>query len=350
VEDCLETLLENAQFALDASAWTAASGTIEHASVDANDSGSSGSLSVTTESADGGTHRAFATQCVAIDDGALQSVFAESFEASAQGTVGAFIGVRYFGSADCVDPFDADAGGLTRTVVIDTADAWVTHSIVDRSPPPGAVSMLVLLGVASDGAGGSVQFDDILLTERSQGPCIGLDSSIDLNDDEVPDCEQNLLSNGQFPWHVAGYYRGSNLDTAHSSPTTPAENGYLISYYTPPGTGAFSGGTFTCVPATPDATYSAYARGFQPLGQSGTLALSVQVAFYDDADCTSSLSGEVVNGSANDTQDAWVVVAAENALAPAAAVSVRVRPTTRTSGTTATIEMHFDDVLLIEEP
>jgi hypothetical protein len=150
------------------------------------------------------------------------------------------------------------------------------------------------------------------------GSCPGLDPSIDVNQNGISDCVENLLQNGQFPTtkQTAPWAPGTNNGTSASLTFSPTDehnfsgSGSAVVVNIVPSTTANGGSVVSeCVPVTAGATCSTYARYLMPSGQPGgdaNAATWITIDLYSDSACSDDANaGGISGGSLGMTKDAW---------------------------------------------
>ncbi|HEU5074077.1 MAG TPA: hypothetical protein VFU02_07885, partial [Polyangiaceae bacterium] len=170
----------------------------------------------------------------------------------------------------------------------------------------------------------------------------------DLNQNEVPDCEETLIGNATFevniePWEVEALaeirWQSAASDTASGA--------LVITRAGPtPGEQPSMAGSFQCIAVQAQSSYRFLAQAFIPEGQPGVTA-AISALFYASGDCTGTHLG-VVNSASQSTAGSWRVLH-DSGRAPAHAQSLKLRLAVVQTAQAATAEVLFDNVLVVRE-
>ena len=186
------------------------------------------------------------------------------------------------------------------------------------------------------------------------GSCPGLDSSVDVNQNGVPDCLENLLQNGQFPTDTAPWFSIDGRATITFSSIDERGfpgSGSAIVVDTVPAT-TVNGGSIAseCIPTIAGTQYGAYTRYFMPSGQpggdSGAATWITVDVFADDA-CSMPVS-TISGGSLGTTKDQWTTYSRQ-IMGGWTAGSLRIELGVLKGPTASDVQATFDNVLLVRE-
>lgn len=166
VQDCLETVVKNATFHVDAKEWKADPSVVAAwKSDDAFGQANSGSLSVTFTTGDGSASWSVSStsQCLPAWQDTQFELAARVLLANGQGTGNAQISLAMFGNDDCAGSFI----GSTAPALTALAGSWQTLR-TSAKLSAGTRSVMVRLALAKPGTQPSLEarFDDILLREK----------------------------------------------------------------------------------------------------------------------------------------------------------------------------------------
>lgn len=166
VQDCLETVVKNATFHVDAKDWKADPSVVAAWKADdAFGQANSGSISVTVTTGDGSANWSVSAtnQCLPAWQDTQFELAARVLLASGQGAGNAQISLAMFGNDDCAGSFL----GSTTPVLTAQAGSWqALHTSAKLAA--GTRSVMVRLALAKPGTQPSLEarFDDILLREK----------------------------------------------------------------------------------------------------------------------------------------------------------------------------------------
>jgi hypothetical protein len=192
------------------------------------------------------------------------------------------------------------------------------------------------------------------------GACPGLDPSVDVNQNGVPDCTENLLQNGQFP---------TNTGTSPWSASVTGESGRATITFSAtdehgfPGSGSAvvvntvaattaNGGSVAseCVPIHAGGTFGAYTRYLVASGQPGgdaNAAAWITIDGYLDDACTMSYEG-ISGGTLGTTKDVWSTYVRQFTPDPSVQ-GIRIELYVLKGATTSDVQATFDNVLLVQQ-
>lgn len=294
-------------------------------------------------------------------------------------------------ASDATSQIEAGAGGLSfidattgTTAAVGDAAADVlaaadgVSAAVDSSPvavdgtadavSPGDSVLLALDGTVdattiSDAEGGdATEGGDVARLDSTCTPdtdkdtvcddfdqCPGKDDRVDLNGDTVPDCAQNMLTNGQFTTDLSGwawtepYEQPSWLsEDAYESNVSGAArvvNALEASLRT-------TAGLSQCVPVQASTTYKLYAQFLVPPGQVENPPGGFSVFTYASATCEGAILQPFQASSGTIPVGAWRLLSYEFTTAPETQ-SVIIRLNVSKSADLGPIAVLYDDVLLM---
>lgn len=127
--------------------------------------------------------------------------------------------------------------------------------------------------------------------DEPDGPCGGLDETVDLDANGVSDCLETLVPNPQLRKSVEGYIHQNTTSNLSSFAWSPDDaeghpGGSIAVVNESPGTWANAAGVWSaCVPATPGVPYAIWYRYRVPVEVSDRLLLITSFDVYRDAAC-----------------------------------------------------------------
>ena len=223
------------------------------------------------------------------------------------------------------------------------ADAEDDRTIRDTVPPD----------TTGDGRPSDTTHDGIMdtvspdTTADAPNPCAGQNLTVDLDNNNVPDCQENLLMNGQFRANVAGWMPGGNtnaivwnsMDAQGSSGSGSARVVNMSPNANPNVNGATQ-----CLRLSGAKTYTLSAQFFIPSGQQGQPGASLQAVAYPVNNC---LGTGTVNNSPTSTSpfNTWTLMTYTFSV-PATTNSVRIRINSSKNNTTNNVSVQWDNVFL----
>lgn len=175
----------------------------------------------------------------------------------------------------------------------------------------------------------------------------------DLNQNEVPDCDETLVGNATFDAGTEAWEAESRAEIHwEEAPSESAgsehASGTLV--VTHDGTGATDqltmAGSFQCIAVQGQASYRFLAQSYLRGDYDGAGA-ALSALFYGSNDCSGS-SLSVLNSPMQATPDSWRVLHT-GGVAPELARSARVRLVAIKGEADASVEVRFDNVLVIRE-
>jgi hypothetical protein len=197
----------------------------------------------------------------------------------------------------------------------------------------------------------------LLSASATPGSCPGLDPGIDVNQNGISDCVENLLQNGQFSTAkgTAPWVPGTNNGTSASITFSPTDehhfpgSGSAVEVNIVPSTTVNGGSVVSeCVMVPKGATCNMYMRYFMASRQPGgdtDAATWITVDEYSDGACTENAAGDS-GGSLGQTKDAWDTYTRINPLL-GVTNSIKIELGVLKGATGSGVQATFDNVLLV---
>lgn len=175
----------------------------------------------------------------------------------------------------------------------------------------------------------------------------------DLNENQVPDCDETLVGNATFDAGTEDWEAETSAaipweESDAESPDREHVSGALV--VTHAGAGAADqlsmAGSFQCIPVQGSASYRFLAQSFV-LEAHEARGAAISALFYGSSDCSGN-SLSVLNSAVQASAGGWRVLHTGGG-APELARSARVRLVAIKAETDAAVEVRFDNVLVIRE-
>lgn len=170
----------------------------------------------------------------------------------------------------------------------------------------------------------------------------------DLNENEVPDCDETLAGNASFDGDTENWEAEAPAEIHWEEVAPDATSGVLVVTHAGTDAGAqpTMAGSFQCITVHAQSRYRFLAESFIPEGQAGALS-GISALFYASSDCSGRHLG-AVNSPLQSAEGSWRVVHGSG-LAPAHSRSLKLRLVVVKDEQAAAVGVRFDNVLMIRE-
>ena len=175
----------------------------------------------------------------------------------------------------------------------------------------------------------------------------------DLNQNEVPDCDETLVGNATFDAGTENWEAETTVEihweeaAAAGAGSAPSSGTLVVTH---DGAGApdqlTMAGGFQCISVQGQGSYRFLAQSFIRADHDGAAA-AISALFYGSSDCSGS-SLSVSNSPVQATADSWRVLHT-GGVSPELARSVRVRLVALKARADDAVEVRFDNVLVIRD-
>lgn len=239
---------------------------------------------------------------------------------------------------DLAEPSEAsrDVATVDTETSPDRAPPIDAESSPDRAPPTDAVL---------DSGCGDADHDGVC---DGIDQCPGEDDGIDIDGNQIADCAENLITNGQFATNVDGWSDNPSSAEVVWSGTDAQGSAFSGSLHlTNRSTSTLTNvvGVYHCVSVTASTQYEFFTQFFIPPGQAVDGQASAQVSFYQTADCSGPWSASYSSPSWGTTAGVWTL-GTLLVLTQADTKSVRFRINATKPGSSGDFFLHYDNILL----
>ena len=183
-----------------------------------------------------------------------------------------------------------------------------------------------------------------------------VDGCVDLDENGVGDCQETLLSNGDFKSDVKGWSADADTDLSwddQNAAADPESGSALLSVKTsaaPGGSGSVLRVAKQCVPMTAKQLVTVYANAFVESGQADAGHAEIDVYFFDAAACAGTYVTSFPTPQPLDaTTDQWLTLKA-GSVSGANTQSALVTLALSQPLSAASFSARFDNVLLKKKP
>jgi hypothetical protein len=263
----------------------------------------------------------------------------------------------------CISPANDPLGPPVAIPPGDANDAAIDSSAGDggTSSDTPAMGAIAMDGPATEAAAassapptcaagndGAFKCDGTCATAR-EASCCGADRSIDLDQDDVPDCEQSLLPSGQFnktldPWSADGTNRGAVAWSPMDSRGRADSGSMRVTVSDPEAVTAVYGPTTPCVTGALTATSTLVLFYFIPPGQ-GAGGVTWGARFYADDHCRVLIENRASEVGSNNNVNTWFFMRAL-LNPPSGTRSMVVSVFAERDTTAGTFVAYFDNIVL----
>ncbi|MBW2737038.1 MAG: hypothetical protein JRH20_32040 [Deltaproteobacteria bacterium] len=177
----------------------------------------------------------------------------------------------------------------------------------------------------------------------------GGDLNLDVDSNGTPDCEENMLTNGQFARDTIGWTWSVNSNTvtwrdedAEGTSNSGSVSVSELSY----GAGGYVNGPAQCVLLDADTTYTMWGKFYIPSGQAGgSPRAGFGIFLYSTDNCLGTIASIATSPDWSSPTDSWVPK--QHSFTNTTAKSARIRlNVVNPAGTTAALYIYYDSMLL----